>query len=98
MAGKAAVPRPAMDYLFQFVVEEETGLVTARNLVAEFIRKTEQAHEPLTGEAYPEDRNRYCAVCMSSDGGSARHPCQTIRRMRKLLGSADQHTGEPTCG
>jgi hypothetical protein len=63
----------------------EERLQHAQSKVLKFIEESERAHAPLTGECYPEDRNRYCSVCISSDGGSARWPCGTIKRIWKYL-------------
>ncbi len=59
--------------------------IEAEMQVTEFVAKMLKTHEPLTGEAYPQDKNRYCAVCIGVDGGSARWPCGTVRAIRKHL-------------
>jgi hypothetical protein len=58
--------------------------------VMAFVDTVERAHAPLTGEAYPEDRNRYCAVCMSGDGGSRRWPCGTLKAVWQFLRERDK--------
>lgn len=79
------MPQPALDIMAVFVSEDDRPMVDAHNQIAAFVADMEKRHEPLTGEAYPQDRNRYCAVCISGDGGSARWPCGTIRAVRKFL-------------
>jgi hypothetical protein len=76
----------ALEILEEFADEDDVPMQDVKKQLLAFIREMEKKHEPLTGEAYPEDRNRYCAVCMSADGGSSRHPCGTIRAIRKYLG------------
>jgi hypothetical protein len=78
----------AMEILKEFITEDDHPIQDSIRKLQKFVEEMERLHEPLKGEAYPQDRNRYCAVCMSGDGGSSRHPCGTIRMLRKYVCSA----------
>lgn len=80
--------RPALEILEEFFAPERD--VVTQDVLSQVRLGVETIlgiHEPITGEAYPEDRNRYCAVCMSGDGGSRRWPCPTVKAVYKYLGS-----------
>lgn len=46
-----------------------------------------QIHQPMCGEAYPQDKKIYCRVCIANDGGSRHWPCPTIKIAEKALKS-----------
>lgn len=77
--------RTALEILEEFAGEDDQPMQDVRKALLAFVKAMEAKHAPLTGEAYPHDRNRYCAVCISGDGGSARWPCGTVRAIRKYL-------------
>jgi len=75
----------AFEILDDFAAIDDTPMQEVKKQILAFVTDMEKRHEPLTREAYPEDRTRYCAVCTSADGGSSRWPCGTLRAIRKYL-------------
>lgn len=85
---------PALQIMREYTTPDDAPLQDAIKQVEAFVRKALEIHEPITGEAYPEDRNRYCAVCMSADGGSRRYPCGTVKAIRRFLDDGTTSTEE----
>ena len=77
--------RTALEILEDFTPKDDVPIRNAIGQLEAFIAAIKRRHKAQTGEAYPEDRNHYCAVCMSANGGSSRWPCGTIKAIRKYL-------------
>ncbi len=77
--------KTAIEILDEFADPNDMPLQYAKTRIIDFVKVLMKKHRPLRGEAYPLDKDRYCSICMSSDGGSSRYPCSTIKAVRKFL-------------
>jgi hypothetical protein len=75
--------RTAVEILEEFAAPDDVPMQDVKKKLLAFIAEMERLHAPV--ELYPDDRNRYCAVCASADFGSSRWPCGTVRAVRKFL-------------
>lgn len=75
----------AQDLLDEFVLANDLPLQQVKILLGQFIKHIMTIHKGVPGEAYPEDPQLYCDVCMARDGGSQKYPCRTIKIVKKYL-------------